>query len=208
MLTLFKYRCFTSTTDRDRVRDTLFRQEVYCPTPAELDDPYDCNIGTADHLMGMFVNCGVYCTSGPQHNDILLFSQYADSHTGIALVFTVDDGKIIGDSTFLSFSNRITYVHDFPVFDKRNIHKVLWTKYAAWEYQDEYRVIANLDQDSKKCRRFEKYELTQIRFGLRMTEDDQRTIIQWAHDAGLTDIKFLKARPRKNKFQLVYDEVQ
>jgi hypothetical protein len=207
MLTLFKYRCFTTETDKDRVRDILLRQEVYCSTPAELDDPYDCNIGTAAHLMDMLVTHAVFCTSGDRHNDILLFSQYADRHIGMALVFTVDDGGTIGDSTFLGFAKKMTYVDDFPTFDNSNIHKVLWTKYAAWSYQDEYRTIASLDHDSSQYRRFEKHELTEIRFGLNMKEADQQMIMQWASTAGLTGVKFFKARLRKDKFQLAYDQI-
>ena len=30
MLTLFKYRNFTNQTDKDRVRNILTRQEIYC----------------------------------------------------------------------------------------------------------------------------------------------------------------------------------
>ena len=208
MLKLFKYRCFTNQTDKDRVRDILLRQEIYCATPAELDDPYDCNIGTAAGLMDMLVTHAVFCACGDQHNDILLFSQYADRHTGLALVFTVDVGGTIGDSTFLGFSKNVTYVDDFPTFDGSNIHKVLWTKYSAWGYQNEYRTIACLDHDPIQLRRFEKHELTEIRFGLSMKEADQQMIMQWANTAGLTGVKFFKARLRKDKFQLAYDQVQ
>ena len=208
MLKLFKYRCFTSQTDKDRVNDILLRQEIYCSTPVELDDPYDCNIGTAAGLMGMLVNHAVFCTCGDQHNDILLFSQYADRHTGLSLVFTVEDGGTISDSTFLGFAKKVTYVDDFPTFERNNIHQVLWTKYTAWGYQDEYRTIASLDHDPKQLRQFKKNELTEIRFGLNMKEADQLLIMQWASAAGLTGIKFFKARLRKDKFQLAYDPIQ
>lgn len=207
MLTLFKYRNFTSQTDKDRVRDILMRQEIYCATPAELDDPYDCNIGTAADLMGMLVTHAVFCTCGDQHNDILLYSQYADRHTGLALVFTVEDGGTIVDSTFLGFAKKVNYVDDFPIFDRSNIHQVLWTKYTAWSYQDEYRTIASLDHDPKQQRQFRKNELTEIRFGLKMKESDQQLIMQWASTAGLTGIRFFKARLCKGKFQLAYDPI-
>jgi hypothetical protein len=207
MLTLFKYRCFTNQTDKDRIRNILMRQEIYCSTPDELDDPYDCNIGTADGLMGMLVTHAVFCTCGDQHNDILLYSQYADRHTGLALVFTVEDGGTNGDSTFLGFAEKVTYVNGFPTFDKNNIHQVLLTKYTAWSYQDEYRIIACLDHDPKQQRQFKKKELTEIRFGLKMKEADQQLIMQWASAASLTGIRFFKARLREDKFQLAYDPI-
>ncbi len=208
MVRLFKYRCFTSETDKDRFRQLICRQEVYCPTPLELDDPYDCNIGTANHLMRRLVKFGVFCACGDRHNDILVFSLYADKHTGLCLEFSVAEGGTIGESTFLGFAKRISYEADFPQFTQENIHRLLWTKYAAWAYQDEFRTIANLDHDPSKFRRFQKEELTAIRFGLRMKEDDQRKIAQWTHEAGLIHVRFFKAWLRQDCFRLAYDRIE
>jgi hypothetical protein len=205
MIRLFKYRCFSSTIDRDCLQELLYRREIYCPTPPELDDPYDCNIGTADHLMGMLIKFGVFCACGDSHNDMLLFSHYAAKHTGLCLEFTVDDGGTIGDSTFLGFVKKVNYVTNFPQFTEKNIHQLLWTKHIAWRYQDELRTIADLEHDPSKFRQFKDHELTGIRFGLKMKEDDERTIARWAHDAGLTRVLFSKARLQQDQFQLVYD---
>ena len=207
MITLFKYRYFTTETNRVRLHQLLSRQEIYCPTPSELDDPYDCNIGTANHLMWKFVKFGVFCACGDEHNDILLFSNYADKHTGVCLVFSVEEGGTIGESTFLGFAKRIRYKRDFPQFSQKNIHELLLTKYAVWHYQDEFRTIANLDDNPSKFRRFEKEELTGIRFGLKMKEDDQREIAQWTRDAGLSHVQFFKARLRQDCFRLAYDPI-
>ena len=87
MLRLYKYRSFTMGADRERLKQMLISQELYCPTAVELNDPYDCNIGTADKFIGQLKKYGVFCTSGEKHNDILLFSHYADKHTGLCLVF-------------------------------------------------------------------------------------------------------------------------
>lgn len=147
MVKLFKYRRFRSETDKDRVCQLLCRQEIYCPTPYELDDPYDCNIGIADHLMGRLVKFGVFCACGDKHNDILLFSHYADKHTGVCLEFSIEEGGTIGESTFLGFAKRISYEKEFPLFTEENIHRLLLTKFAAWDYQDEFRTIANIDHN-------------------------------------------------------------
>jgi len=204
MFRLYKYRSFTTGTDRKRLKRILIRHELYCPTPVELNDPYDCNIGTADQFIGQLIKFGVFCTSGEKHNDILLFSHYADKHTGLCLVFQVDTERIIAETSFLGFSERVNYVQDFPKFDGTNIHHLPKTKYFVWEYEDEYRVLADLESRPSKFRSFEKDELVEVRFGLEMKEQDQQLIKQWSNLGGLSRVRFSKADLRQDTFQLSY----
>ena len=90
-LRLYKYRSFTTEVDRQRLKSILENRELYCSLPSELNDPYDCNIGTADHLMHLIVDSALFCMSGEVHNEILLFSHYADKHTGLAFVFEANN---------------------------------------------------------------------------------------------------------------------
>lgn len=203
-LRLYKYRPFTTETDRDRLRRVLTHREIFCQTSRELNDPYDCNIGTADHLMHHLVRFAVFCTSGENHNDILLFSHYADKHTGLCLVFEVDNSRPIGETTFLGFSEPITYVEDFPRFDASNIHLLPKTKYAGWKYEDEYRVLADLEYNPSQYRNFESYELIEVRFGLKMKEEGQREIQERAAASGLDQLRFTKACLGRDKFKLNY----
>ena len=207
MLTLFKYRRFNTKTDRERLQQLLFDKKIYCPTVSELDDPYDCNIDTAEPLMHRLVKFRVFCACGDKHDDILLFSLYADKHTGVSLEFKVEDGGTIGESTFLGFAERITYKarENFPRFNQDNIHQLLWTKYVAWKYQDEFRSIANIEENPHRFREFQKEELVSIRFGLKMDQIYQQKIMQWADEAGLTHVRFYKARLRNDCFMLTYD---
>jgi hypothetical protein len=95
----------------------------------------------------MLLKFSVFCACGDKHDDILLFSLYADKHTGVSLEFKVEDGGTIGESTFLAFAKRITYKgrENFPRFTQDNIYQLPWTKYVAWQYQDEFRSIANIE---------------------------------------------------------------
>ena len=207
MLKLYKYRSFLTRTDKGRLRSLLENQEIYCSTPDKLNDPYDCNIGTADHLLGHLVKVGVFCLSGPKHNDILLFAHYANQHKGICLEFEVDTGQTIGDSTFLGFAEPVQYVDNFPQFTPQSIHRLPKMKSRVWDYEDEYRVLADLKANSSPFRRFEKTELVGIRFGLRMSESEQRRIQKWAGKVEFPKIAFWKTSLRNDRFCFEYQMI-
>ncbi len=201
---LYKYRCFRTPTDKDRLRDIVERQQVYCPTPDKLNDPYDCNIGSADHLLGMLVKLGVFSASGLGHDDILLFSYYAGEHTGVCLEFEVETHRTIGETSFLGFAQPVEYVNNFPPFSRETIHRLPWTKYQAWRHEMEYRVPADLNLDASPFRRFEKREFVGIRFGLRMNNDDQQLIRRWVEAVHYPNLVLCRTMLRKDCFALEY----
>ncbi len=204
MIKLYKYRAFSTEEQKNWVRDIIENQRVYCSTPDKLNDPYDCNIGTADHLFGYLSNTGIFSLCGPEHDEILQFSYYADSHRGICFEFEIDTDRTIAESSFLAFAQPIDYVKVFPPFNPDTIHRLPWTKYEAWKRENEYRVSANLDHDPSPYRGFRKEELIGIRFGLKMQLEDQQLVIQWAEEANYPNLKFWKTTPRTDKFRLMY----
>lgn len=204
---LYKYRCFRMAIDKDRFRDIIEGQRVYCPTPDKLNDPYDCNIGSADHLMGCLVKLGVFSVSGPGHDDILLFSYYAGDHTGVCLEFEAETHRTIGETSFLGFAEPVEYVRNFPLFSRDTIHRLPWTKYQAWRHEMEYRVPADLKLDPSPFRRFEKGELVGIRFGLRMNNDDQELIRRWVEAVQYPNLVLYRTVLRNDSFALEYQRV-
>jgi len=206
-LRLYKYRSFTTEVDRQRVKGILQNRELYCSLPSELNDPYDCNIGTANHLMHMIVDSALFCMSGEGHDEILLFSHYANKHTGFAFVFEADNSKSISRISFLSFSEPVNYVQNFPRYDTSNIHHVMRTKHICWKYEEEYRSVANLEYNPSKFRHFEINELVEIRCGVKMKDEDQDLIKQWALESGFDHIRFTKACLAPDKFKLEYKPI-
>ena len=204
---LYKYRCFRTADDKDRLHDIIQGQRVYCPTPYKLNDPYDCNIGSADHLLGLLIKFGVFSASGPGHDDILLFSYYAGDHTGVCLEFEVQTNKTIGETSFLGFAEPVEYVRNFPEFTRDTIHRFPWTKYQAWRHEMEYRVPADLDLDPSPFRQFENSQLVGIRFGLRMNNDDQQLILRWVDAAHYPNLVLCRTTLRKDCFELEYQRV-
>ena len=206
-LRLYKYRSFTSDVDRQRVKDIFQNRRLYCSLPSELNDPYDCNIGTADHLMHMIVDSALFCMAGEGHDEILLFSHYSDKHTGLALVFEADSGKAIPDTSFLGFSEPVNYVEDFPKYDTSNNHRVMRTKHISWKYEEEYRSIADLEHNPSKFRHYEKEELVEVRCGVKMKDEDQELIGQWALESDFDHVQFVKACLAPDRFKLEYKPI-
>jgi len=206
-LRLYKYRPFTTQKDKDRVKGILQDRKLYCSIPSKLNDPYDCNIGTADHLMDMIVDSALFCMSGEDHDEILLFSHYAGEHKGLAFVFETDNSKAIPNLSFLAFSEPVNYVENFPSYDRYNIHHVMRTKHISWEYEKEYRSVANLEDDPSEYRYFEQRELVEIRCGVKMEEKDQDLIKGYALKSGFNHIQFTKACLAPDKFKLEYKPI-
>ena len=125
---------------------------------------------------------------------------YFDCHSGLdpeSSIFELD-------SPFRGFSERVNYVQHFPKFDGTNIHHLPKTKHFVWEYEDEYRVLDDIESQPSKFRSFGKDELIEVRFGLKMKEQDQQLIKQWSNLGGLSRVRFSKADLRQDTFQLSY----
>lgn len=87
----------------------------------------------------------VYCLC-PDVNNILMWAHYADSHRGICLEFNVQSDTICG-------ALEVQYRDEFPMTtqysnDERENLLPLLAKARAWEYEHEYRLIAQ-DADNR-----------------------------------------------------------
>ena len=81
----------------------------------------------------------VYCISTHPDSE-LMWAHYAASHHGVCLEFT-------SRSSLFFQALKVRYVREYPVFDMAEEDNtlelmVLLTKSKAWEYEDEYRLIA------------------------------------------------------------------
>jgi len=81
----------------------------------------------------------VYCL-GTDPTNILMWSHYADSHQGVCLEFSARNEVMCG-------ALKCEYLADFPMMkvysdDEQDAIRILRFKARAWEYEDEYRLIA------------------------------------------------------------------
>lgn len=142
----------------------------------------------------------------PKPDCNLMWSHYANSHTGFCIEF--DPKKI--DAKKVSYSNRIANINlidciniqasnGMKLVDK--IMKGLFCKLEEWEYEEEYRFFASTDLVRlKKGQKFELVDYSpdyvkSIIFGFRMNEKAKKYIM-----ANMSEhVKFKQAYPGESK---------
>lgn len=137
-------------------------------------------------------------------NNILMWSHYANNHTGLVFEFTR-----IETSKCFDLYNKVDYAIKYDLLsytteDKNEITKLLLTKHKDWEYESEFRVIDMNYQGEKK---FDKRELTSIIFGAFSKKDDIERIINLCKNNGFEHVKFSKAELSYGEFSLKFREI-
>jgi hypothetical protein len=82
---------------------------------------------------------GLLCFTKGWHNPVL-WGHYADKHRGMCLGFDIPD----------EYLDQVSYVNSrfqWPAaLDKSFVKQLLFTKFAHWSYEDEYRSYVSLDK--------------------------------------------------------------
>lgn len=127
------------------------------------------------HARVLNEDVGVYCVS-TKHDDILMWSHYADYHRGICLEFD-------GEAQLMAHAHRVLYSQKrVPIYaysdDKdASMTKALLTKSVHWEYEKEWRLINY--QSGPGTVKFRPENLTGIVIGALASEDTVALIKQW-----------------------------
>jgi len=154
-------------------------------------------------------NYGISCFS-KTYKDILMWSHYADKHTGICIGFYIDAMKLLDDG-FLTIA--VEYKDNFipmPYSDLdmkvrlNSILQYLSLKASFWTYEEEIRII-NFDyflNFKDNFLDFSKYaEIKEVHFGLKTSEKNKSLIKK-----NLASIKikprFYNMEPLRNKFEI------
>jgi len=119
---------------------------------------------------------GVLSLSATDRN-ILLWSHYAEGHTGLCLKFVATD-----QTPFFGRALPINYVSTYPEISitsstDKQLDAFLLTKAIDWRYEEEYRIIDHDHGAGEKV--FPAELLAGIILGARMTPDDRRTVVEW-----------------------------
>ena len=87
---------------------------------------------------------GVLCFSRAWSNPVL-WSHYADKHRGLCLGFDVPD-DMVREVKYRGTRLKAELEHAIPRHDADTLaYKLITTKYKHWEYEDEVRLIFNLE---------------------------------------------------------------
>lgn len=142
---------------------------------------------------------GVLCFSA-SWRDPVIWAHYSDKHKGICLGFDVpDDG-----------AGRVEYVSERLPFPKspttHDMHRMLWTKFSNWAYEQEIRFVAALNEheDGIYYKDFgDDLRLAEVISGAECTVPEhafQRALVS------LPATKLVKARAGFTRFEVVVDQ--
>jgi hypothetical protein len=157
------------------------------------------------------IDTGIFCASR-KHTDILMWSHYAKSHTGICIEFDVEKLRQIpgilalpiqyAESVNIYLRNIYSYVFAKAWMDEEKvlahnpIHVIASTKYHCWCYEEEYRFL--LPGKAKQLVDLPAHTVRSVVFGSRVSKTDEalvRAVLEkWP------TIKFARAEEDPRKF--------
>lgn len=140
---LFKFQRY----DGDWLSDLIIKRRLYGTNPTKINDPFDCNLSLSYESLNdtqkkqlietIDKKWKILCFSTSQSNT-LLWSHYADKHKGICIEFDIEKDKIFQCALKVQYEKKVpNFGNDLNDYVLRLI-----TKSDAWEYEDEYRILA------------------------------------------------------------------
>jgi hypothetical protein len=142
-------------------------------------------------------------------NDILMWSHYANRHTGFCMGFEVDE-----TSTNLY---QIAYKDQLPtqreaieVAKERNKgdtaqlyrEKFLLQKSIHWQYECEWRQLIHIPSKGSQKINYSQEDLKEVVFGCRTSDKTKEIIKRWLHEGGFTKAKLFQAEKSKEGYSL------
>jgi hypothetical protein len=194
---LYKYRSLSG--DSFKYTQAIFvRREIHLSNINTFNDPFEGKFHieqnpqqpTPDYGLGPYnflvrqdyikEQAHVYCLS-ETCEDILMWSHYASSHTGICIEFETNTQDTLFQAcksvNYLPYYNNFTVDDIVDVSFSDIVERACLFKAEQWAYEKEWRLIVRssriLDFDfSPEC-------LTGVILGCRISEDDERWVKDW-----------------------------
>ena len=169
--------------------------------------------------------CRVSCFT-KKYKNILMWSHYADSHKGICLCinsepYSDNSGHFLrldSDPEKYPFI-KVNYSEEMPkqlnllyINEWPDIIDFVRTKHTDWTYEQEYRLVVNLQGQNEMClKKFPKNNLKAIIFGLKIEKDDVKDIYEIIRDNYLgkgIDVEFFKVMPIPRKYAIEIKKIE
>lgn len=139
------------------------------------------------------------------YNNILMWSHYSASHTGLAFEFEpAFNSECFERPMQVDYHDNYELLSYVKSFREESV-KLMLTKHSNWAYEDEYRCIDLKYHGSKK---FFPHELTSIIFGAKANKCNIQEMIDLCHTNGFSHVKFKQAKILSNgEFGLSFDNL-
>lgn len=142
-------------------------------------------------------NIGItVCCFTEKDDDILMWSHYACNHTGVCLMYNLENMPNLFERL-----RKVKYSPDYPVADnmeKEVSERCISTKSLHWGYEQEWRLLA---QEGGKYL-IKKESLKGIIFGCRTSAEHINELIKICSDAGYTNLEFYRMHENRREYKL------
>ncbi len=141
---------------------------------------------------------GICCFS-KRNNITLMWSHYAEQHKGLCLGFR---NFVHSPNFFVVYVNYITELKPVKYWDFGDELFPLWifSKSHVWEYEEEVRAVYF---DKEGLVKFNKTQLCEVHFGLRVMEENQTQIIDLIQHKNYTNISFFDMKINNKDFAIM-----
>lgn len=193
----------------DWAEQLLGKGELFMPSPAFFNDPFDCGLEESVRLK--FIEAAMGCFSTERDN-VLMFSHYAENHTGFVVGF---DTRLLVAS--LEANNHpwdasirpVWYLKKAPVLSLQTEPALCATcKSDVWKYENEFRLFMSQGSDqlaSSGSFQFDRNAIREVIIGSKAT--GQTISACKRHTNDLENCKRYKAYQQPNSFALRFHEI-
>lgn len=146
---------------------------------------------------------GICCLSRVPDN-ILMWSHYACDHEGYCIEFEAsDEVPVFGEAQPVIYSDSYPVIDWFKTEPYTKVDRVLLTKYTAWAYEQEWRIV---DPNALGSHEYPPAMLKSVTFGVRMPARDKLQIREWVAQRGHS-VRFYEASQNGRHFAIHRTEV-
>lgn len=175
------------------LEDEEMRETVYKMIE---DDPVFFN-DFMSKLHQVYVNESIaVCCFVESWDNILMWAHYTQSHTGVCLEFSVNEGSDIYKNLL-----PVQYSETYPFFDLakykdeqspfRTMHmQAVATKSLMWEYENEWRDIRN---DGENAYPFNPADLSGVTFGINTSDEDKEKTLRLLKENNYPEVAIYQA---------------
>ncbi|MGL4571843.1 MAG: DUF2971 domain-containing protein [Clostridium sp.] len=135
-----------------------------------------------------------------ENNNVLMWSHYADNHKGICIEYEFDEIDKLGEVYPVIYTENISdLTKDMINSNPYGILKRFMTKYKAWEYEKEWRIIYKNNDPSTIGGNSEFAKIKSIYLGCKIEDENKKAIIRLAKSKG---VKIYQCSMRSDKYEL------
>lgn len=207
------YEMLEYLTEVNERTKALSQSEVYKRAQFLYNNPEETKILIDNEVVKVVENFKITCLSKTKKS-ILMWSHYADSHSGVCLKL---DRKM--DIDFFNSLLKVKYNRVYPTFNyiidrkkekESTIRHITGNKFSPWRYEQEFRILKNKNKTNFRndgLLSFNENMLVEINFGINCPNCKIELIKNIVGKHYPNKIKLIRAKPIENSFELKFEKL-